>query len=291
MVCRVMAIPTSAPTSLILVHPCCLPARRYGNGTGEASGIRGTVASASSFGNGVAVPPAGGTGASRGTVQAGGFATAAVGTEAPKAKQAETVAAVQPVEILFKPSPQYTDEARKLGIEGEVLVSVVFPASGPVRVVSVVKGLGHGLDEAALRAAQQIRFKPALQNGTPVDFPATVHIVFSKSRFKHFGVFCAKPLGHTLYVVRERAWVEGGKRMLALKLKWMPAAIALILLATVKTVPAGSQPLAQKPRVQTQPQSAPFTSARQGSAGRGRGQDHRPRKRRNAHHSPILAAG
>jgi hypothetical protein len=41
-----------------------------------------------------------------------------------------------------------------------------------------VKGLGHGLDEAAMRAAEQIKFKPALSNGHPVDFPAVVHIVF-----------------------------------------------------------------------------------------------------------------
>ena len=75
--------------------------------------------------------------------------------EAPKPKQAESTAAVQPVVILEKPNPIYTDEARKLGLEGEVLVEVVFPASGgPVQVVRVMKGLGHGLDEAAMRAAR-----------------------------------------------------------------------------------------------------------------------------------------
>jgi TonB family protein len=47
-----------------------------------------------------------------------------------------------------------------------------------VQVVRVTKGLGHGLDEAAMRAAEQIKFKPAMQNGQPVDFPAAVHIVF-----------------------------------------------------------------------------------------------------------------
>lgn len=148
----------------------------YGNGTGGDKGVRGTVASAG-FGNGVAIPPAGNS-APRGAVQSGGFSTAAVGVDAPKPKAAEAVAAVQSVVILAKPNPVYSDEARKLGIEGEVLVQVVFPASGPVQVIRVVKGLGHGLDEAAIRAAQQIRFKPALQEGKPVDFPATVHIVF-----------------------------------------------------------------------------------------------------------------
>jgi TonB family protein len=158
--------------------PALPPGPGYGNGTGGATGVRGTVASAG-FGNGTAIVPPGGNGGSgQGTVKSGGFSTAAVGNEAPKPKQAEAPAAVQPVVIVAKPNPQYTPEARKLGIEGEVLVEVVFPASGPVRVVRVVKGLGHGLDESAMRAAEQIKFQPALQAGMPVDFPATVHIVF-----------------------------------------------------------------------------------------------------------------
>ncbi len=172
--------PNKRATIAHLGSPVLPPGPGYGNGTGGANGVRGTVASAG-FGNGVAIPPPGGNGGcgtGRGTVQAGGFSDAAVTAEAPKPKQAEAVAAVQPVEILAKPKPQYTEEARKLGLEGEVLVQVVFPAAGPVQVVRVIKGLGHGLDEAAIHAAEQIRFKPAQQDGKPVDFPATVHIVF-----------------------------------------------------------------------------------------------------------------
>jgi TonB family protein len=170
--------PNKRATIAHLGSPALPPGPGYGNGTGGANGVRGTVASAG-FGNGVAIPPPSGSGGTaRGTVQAGGFAAAATGVDTPKPKQAEAVAAVQPVEILAKPNPQYTEEARKLGLEGEVLVQVVFPATGPVQVVRVTKGLGHGLDEAAMRAAEQIRFKPAMQNGQPVDFPATVHIVF-----------------------------------------------------------------------------------------------------------------
>jgi TonB family protein len=148
----------------------------YGNGTGGANGVRGTVASAG-FGNGVAIPPPGGSGP-RGEVKSGGFAAATVTSDVPKAKSTEDTSAVQSVVILEKPNPVYTEEARKLGLEGEVLVEVVFPASGPVRIVRVSKGLGHGLDEAAISAAQRIRFKPATQSGQPVDFPATVHIEF-----------------------------------------------------------------------------------------------------------------
>jgi len=42
----------------------------------------------------------------------------------------------------------------------------------------VVHGLGHGLDESAIRAAQKIQFKPALKDGQPTDFPAVLHIMF-----------------------------------------------------------------------------------------------------------------
>ena len=55
---------------------------------------------------------------------------------------------------------------------------MLFTAGGEPRVLEVVRGLGHGLDETAIRAAQQIRFKPALRDGLPVDSTATVHILF-----------------------------------------------------------------------------------------------------------------
>jgi TonB family protein len=83
-----------------------------------------------------------------------------------------------PVEVLFKPTPDYTDEARALRIEGEVVLDVQFTADGQVHVLRSVRGLGHGLDEAAMRAAERIRFKPALSGGRPADVRTTVHIVF-----------------------------------------------------------------------------------------------------------------
>jgi TonB family protein len=150
----------------------------YGNGTGGANGARGTVAS-TGFGNGVAIPPAGGNTRRIGSVQSTAFANQNDQVvEAPK-KKADDAPAVEAVVILAKPKPVYSAEALKLNLEGEVLLDVVFPASGgEVHVNRVVKGLGHGLDEAAVRAAQQIKYKPALSNGHPVDFPAVVHIVF-----------------------------------------------------------------------------------------------------------------
>jgi len=172
---------SNAPTRGVNINqfgsPTLPPGPGYGNGTGGANGVRGTVQS-TGFGNGTANPPTGGS-AHHATVQSGGFANETTPqADAPKQKQAEGPAQVQPVVIIAKPKPVYTDEARKLGLEGEVLLDVVFPASGPVHVNRVIRGLGHGLDEAAIRAAEQIQFKPAISDGHPVDFPATVHIVF-----------------------------------------------------------------------------------------------------------------
>jgi TonB family protein len=159
--------------------PLLPPGPGYGNGTGGANGVRGTVASAG-FGNGVAIPPSGGRSSRTGTVQEANFGDQNnEAVAAPKKKVVEDKPEVEPVVILAKPKPSYTAEALKLNLEGEVLLDVVFPASGEqVRVNRVVKGLGHGLDEAAIRAAEQIKFKPALSNGHPVDFPAVIHIVF-----------------------------------------------------------------------------------------------------------------
>jgi TonB family protein len=87
----------------------------------------------------------------------------------------------RPVEIIFKPTPEYTDEARSARIEGTVSLELEFTATGDIRVLRVVRGLGHGLDEAAQRAAVRMRFKPAQSDGRPVDSRATVHITFRLS--------------------------------------------------------------------------------------------------------------
>lgn len=146
----------------------------YGNGTGGDKGIRGTVAS-TGFGNGVANPPQGG--GKQGAVQTSGFGDQTV-ADAPKKKAAAAGPVDTPVNILGKPRPEYTAEGRNLKLEGDVVIDVVFLSNGTIQVNRVVSGLGHGLDEAAVRAAQQITFKPARREGQPVDFPARVRIEF-----------------------------------------------------------------------------------------------------------------
>jgi len=147
----------------------------YGNGSGGAKGIKGTVASAD-FGTGIATP-AHGDGRS-GRVQTSGFGAQEVAQVTPHAQRNVDNPTVTPVEITFKPNPLYTDEARSLKLEGEVLLEVAFGANGQLHVNRVVRGLGHGLDETAIAAANKIRFKPAMRNGQPVDSTAIVHVVF-----------------------------------------------------------------------------------------------------------------
>jgi len=152
------------------------PGPGYGNGTGGAKGAKGVVAS-SGFGNGTAAGSPNGGGHAGGGVQTGSFGAANVAAP-PAAKQTTVAARTEPIEIISKPRPVYTKEAKDKKIEGDVTVQVVFTASGQVQVQRVVRGLGYGLDEAAQDAARQIKFKPARQDGQPVDFAGIVHITF-----------------------------------------------------------------------------------------------------------------
>jgi len=148
-----------------------------GNGAGGAKGIKGTIASAG-FGNGIAQPGQGdGRSNGRGQVQATNFGAQEVAPGAVK-QRVDNGPPTTPVEITYKPNPAYTQDARQLRLEGDVLLEVMFMANGQLHVNHVVRGLGHGLDESAVAAAQQMRFKPALRNGVPVDSTAIVHVVF-----------------------------------------------------------------------------------------------------------------
>jgi TonB family protein len=145
-----------------------------GNGAGGAKGMKGTIASAG-FGNGIAQGDNRNHG---GAVQTAGFGAQELSHAGPKVAQADSGPATTQVEIISKPNPVYTQEARQLKLEGEVLLEVLFSANGQVHVNRVVRGLGHGLDEAAVTAASQMRFKPAQRMGSPVDSTAIVHVVF-----------------------------------------------------------------------------------------------------------------
>lgn len=141
----------------------------------EGKPLHGTVSTAESF-PGASVLGRNAPGP-RSSIQRGTFADAAIELEA-AAPQRVAVSRFTPIEILAKPKPAYTDEARAKRIEGEVLLEIQFSASGEARLLRLVRGLGYGLDEAAVAAARGIRFRPAMRDGVAVDSSAVVHIVF-----------------------------------------------------------------------------------------------------------------
>jgi TonB family protein len=107
-----------------------------------------------------------------------GFGDATVMSGSGAAASVAVSPVTRPVEILSKPKPVYTEEARARRIEGEVLLQVLFAASGEVHVLATVRGLGYGLDENAVAAAEAIHFRPAERAGVAADSTAVVHIVF-----------------------------------------------------------------------------------------------------------------
>lgn len=144
-----------------------------GNGlkSGSNAGVVGTVASAG-------IPGATGTGTTGtyGKVASAGIPAATAAVAAPKLVSAPVQSTS--VEVLSKPPVVYTSEARQLHVEGDVVLSVTFTASGQVVVNGILQGLGHGLDEEARRVASQIRFRPATNNGRPVDVTTKIRITF-----------------------------------------------------------------------------------------------------------------
>jgi protein TonB len=82
-------------------------------------------------------------------------------------------------QILGRPTPGYTDEARRNQIEGSVKVSVLLKADGAVSDINVARGLGYGLDEKAIEAARQLRFVPAQKDGHAVSVRLSLEFKFS----------------------------------------------------------------------------------------------------------------
>lgn len=80
---------------------------------------------------------------------------------------------------LNSPQPRYTEEARKNKIQGNVTARVLIGADGQVKQVKITRGLPDGLDEQAIQAAYQLRFKPAMKSGQPVAYWMPVLIEFN----------------------------------------------------------------------------------------------------------------
>ena len=86
---------------------------------------------------------------------------------------------VSPPRLLREVKATYSEDARRLGITGEVVLSIVVEADGRVGNVRLVRGLGAGLDERAVAAVREWQFAPARRLGTPVAVAVEVVVSFN----------------------------------------------------------------------------------------------------------------
>ena len=139
------------------------PSPGPGSGGGMGSGSGGGMGS----GSGTGVGPGSGwnTGGGEGGL-GGGSGAAATNVDA------------KPIP-LNRPRPNYTEEARKNKIQGTIRTRILVGADGSVKQVRIVSSLPDGLNEEAIRAAYQMRFKPAMKNGQPVSYWMLLDIDFN----------------------------------------------------------------------------------------------------------------
>lgn len=90
-------------------------------------------------------------------------------------------------EVLARPEPKYTDEARRMGVQGRVVLKLLLTADQKIERIRVVRPLPFGLTENAIRAACLVKFKPALMAGQPVDQWVTLEYGFALAKSSIFG--------------------------------------------------------------------------------------------------------
>ena len=81
-------------------------------------------------------------------------------------------------QVLLKVDPEYSEQARKAKYQGTVVLSLVVQSDGSVRDIKVVEPLGLGLDEKAIEAVKQWRFRPGMKSGQPVNVAAIIEVTF-----------------------------------------------------------------------------------------------------------------
>ncbi|PYV12622.1 MAG: hypothetical protein DMG07_16775 [Acidobacteria bacterium] len=145
------------------------PSDRRSSGPGAGGGIGTGVGTGLGPGTGPGVGPGsdGGMGGGRGGGIGPGQGPFVVGD------------GVRPPTPLSQPLPMYTEEARKARVEGIVQIQAVVRRDGSVDSFKVTRGLGHGLDESAIKTiAARWRFRPGTRNGQPVDVVANIEVSF-----------------------------------------------------------------------------------------------------------------
>jgi len=111
-------------------------------------------------------PRGGGTGAGRGA------------NVPPPSSPAPTVSVTEPV-LLSQVQPEYSQAARDARVMGSVTLQGIVQTNGMMTNIQVIKGMGWGLDENAIAAVQQWRFRPGTRNGEPVATVISVIVSFS----------------------------------------------------------------------------------------------------------------
>lgn len=82
--------------------------------------------------------------------------------------------------LLVKTTPQYTDDAIKAKIQGTVLIQCIIRTNGRADSFHVIRPLGYGLDEMAIKEiAQNWKFRPGTYHGQPIDVKATIEVTFN----------------------------------------------------------------------------------------------------------------
>lgn len=100
----------------------------------------------------------------------------------PKATEIRTATVASPPKVTYKPTPTYTADAKAAHVEGAVSIKIRVTAEGSVQVVSVTRGLGHGLDQSAIQAIEATRFLPAKDTtGRPIEWEGVVNVNFQMS--------------------------------------------------------------------------------------------------------------
>ena len=81
-------------------------------------------------------------------------------------------------QVLYAPEPEFSEEARKAKVAGNVLVNIWVDTNGNPSHVHVIRGVGMGLDEKAVEAVKLYKFKPAMENGKPVLVELNIEVNF-----------------------------------------------------------------------------------------------------------------
>ena len=85
---------------------------------------------------------------------------------------------VEPPRLLREVKADYTDEARRANIAGEVELEIVVRSNGTVGDIKILRGLPAGLNDRAVQAVRQWRFSPGRMKGVPVDVVVQVGVEF-----------------------------------------------------------------------------------------------------------------